>query len=107
MPIHGTLGGFGEALDTPPNSPFKPITSSRNARSSCKISSIVLGFPKGGSHLGYSRLISSTKNVDDWAINIEEEHSIVAPFNRTLFKHVSQLWRPGVLKDKINQETQT
>ena len=36
------------------------------------------------------------KNVDDWAINIEEEHSMVAPFNRTLFKHVSQLWRPGV-----------
>ena len=47
------------------------------------------------------------KNVDDWAINIEEEHSIVAPFNRTLFKHVSQLWRPGVLKDKTSKETQT
>jgi hypothetical protein len=42
------------------------------------------------------------KNVDDWAIDIEEEHSMVAPFNRTLFKHVSQLWGAGVVK-----ETQT
>jgi len=47
------------------------------------------------------------KNVDDWAVNIEEEHSIVSPFNRSLFKHVSQLWRPGVIKDQINEETET
>jgi len=47
------------------------------------------------------------KNVDDWAVNIEEEHSIVSPFNRSLFKHVSQIWRPGVIKDQINEETET
>ena len=54
-----------------------------------------------------TKIINAVTECYKFPINIEEEHSMVAPFNRTLFKHVSQLWRPGVIKDQINEETET